>query len=122
MDFDTPRLAQAIERLTLDEVDALPYGAIRLNAEGRVTFYSKAEARLSGYGTRPAIGKVFFSEIAPCMDNDDFLGRIEAARRQGALDLEFGWIGDFEDRDRALRVRVQSSSDGGVWVFISRDA
>jgi photoactive yellow protein len=122
MDFDTPRLAQAIERLTVDEVDALPYGAIRLDAEGRVTFYSKAEARLSGYGSRPSIGKVFFSEIAPCMDNDGFLGRIEAARRQGALDLEFGWIGDFEDRDRALRVRVQSSSDGGVWVFISRDA
>ena len=33
-------------------IDRLPFGAIRLDASGVVRFYSRAEARLSGYGTR----------------------------------------------------------------------
>ncbi len=55
--FDTPRLAEAVERLAPEQVDALPFGAIRLDAGGVVTFYSAAERRLSGFGkegTHPA--------------------------------------------------------------------
>ena len=95
--------------------------AIRLDNDGRVQFFSKAEARLSGYGERPALGRVFFTEIAPCMDNAEFLGRVRAAQASGKLDLEFGWFGDFEDRNRHLRVRVQSASAGGYWIFMKRD-
>ena len=39
----------------------------------------------------------------------------------GTLDLEFSHIGDFEDRERELTVRVQSAFDGGYWVFMRRD-
>lgn len=120
IDFATPRLAAEIEKLSDAEIDGLPFGAIRLDQDLRVTFYSKAEAELSGYGYRPALGRLFFSEIAPCMGGEDFLGRISAARARGTLDLEFGWIGDFADRNRAIRVRIQSASGQGVWVFLKR--
>ena len=40
---------------------------------------------------------------------------------RGTLDLEFTHIGDFEDRERELAVRVQSASHGGYWVFMRRD-
>lgn len=120
IEFDTPRLAIEVEKLTKAEIDALPFGAIRLDRDNRVVFYSKAEARLSGYGERPSIGKIFFTDIAPCMDNEEFSGRIAAAREKGKLDIEFGWVGDFSDRSRALQVRVQSASDGGVWLFLKR--
>jgi len=39
----------------------------------------------------------------------------------GPVDLEFGWPGDFGDPKRELRIRVQSSRSGGVWMFIERD-
>ena len=121
VDFDSPDLAAQVEKLRPEQIDALPFGSIRLDPALRVTFYSKAEAELSGYADRPAIGRIFFSEIAPCMSNAEFLGRIEAARARGKLDLEFTWIGDFADRDRELQVRVLSASDGGVWLFLKRD-
>jgi photoactive yellow protein len=122
LQFDTPDLAKRVEALDEAAIDALPFGAIRLDDKGFVTFFSKAERELSGYGERPTIGRVFFTEIAPCMANEAFRGRIEAARARGTLNIAFSWIGDFADRQREMRVRIQSASDGGVWIFLQRPA
>jgi photoactive yellow protein len=119
--IDMDALAEAVERLPKEAVDALPFGAIRLDESGQVTFYSAAEAKLSGYGSRPALGKAFFVDVAPCMDTPAFKGRIERAKAAGKYDLEFGWVGDFSDRSRELRVRIQPASDGGCWIFIQRE-
>jgi photoactive yellow protein len=119
--IDMDALAEVVERLPKEAIDALPFGAIRLDESGQVTFYSAAEAKLSGYGSRPALGKAFFVEMAPCMDTPAFRGRIERAKAVGKYDLEFGWVGDFSDRSRELRVRIQPASDGGCWIFIQRE-
>ena len=120
-DYNEPNLAAAVEQLDEKDIDSLPFGAIRLDQAGIVRFYSQAERRLSGSGDRPRIGHDFFATIAPCMDNENFRGRIERARAAGTLDLEFTHIGDFEDEDRELTVRIQSSSDLGIWIFMRRE-
>jgi len=122
LQFDSRDLARQVEALGESEIDALPFGAIRLDDTGAVTFFSKAERDLSGYGARPTVGKIFFTDIAPCMSNESFRGRIEAARARGTLDIAFSWVGDFADRQREMRVRIQSASDGGVWIFMRRPA
>jgi photoactive yellow protein len=119
--FDMAGLADAVDRMPTDAVDALPFGTIRLDPNGIVIFFSAAEAKLSGYGSRPALGKLFFVDVAPCMDDPAFRGRIERAKAAGKYDLEFGWIGDFSDLSRELQVRVQPASDGGCWIFIRRE-
>jgi photoactive yellow protein len=120
-DFDDPQLARAIEALPHEVVDTLPFGAIRVGDDGRVDYYSAAERRLSGSGTLERIGLDFFSKIAPCMDTAEFRGRVERARELGRLDLEFHHVGDFEDRDRELTVRIQSARTGGYWIFLRRE-
>ena len=120
-DYDDRVLARKVEALSAQDIDALPFGAIRLAPDGTVAHYSEAERRLSGSGERPRLGLNFFRKIAPCMDNDQYRGRIEKALARGTLDLEFTHIGDFEDRERELTVRVQSATDGGYWVFMRRD-
>lgn len=120
-DYDDPGLAMRVEALDADQIDALPFGAIRLDAARRVTFYSQAERRLSGSRDAPRMHLDFFHDISPCMNNDHYRGRIDQAMAPGTLDLEFTYIGDFEDRDRELTVRVQSAYDGGVLIFMRRD-
>lgn len=118
--FDQPRLAQAVDALTPEQVDALPFGAIRLDAANRVAFFSRSEALLSGY-RHSALGIDFFAGIAPCMDTDLYRGRLERALTASTVNIEFSHIGDFADRTRELRVRIQSAGGGGVWIFMSRE-
>ena len=101
-------------------IDQLPFGAIKLDRSVAVVFISQRERELSGRGDRPSIGLAFFTDIAPCMDNPQFKGRIDAALAAGTLDAEFTHVGDFADRDRELSVRAQSAADGGVWLFLRR--
>lgn len=119
-DFEAPRLAELVENLTSDQIDQLPFGVIGLDPGGVVRIYSKTEAQLSGRGPRPTTGKVFFTDVAPCMNNPHFKGLIEKARAAGTLDIQFSFIGDFSDRTRELTVRVQSAKDGGTWIFHKR--
>ncbi len=121
IDISDPNIRQKVEALSPDDVDELRFGAIRLNAAGGVVLYNRTERRQSGYGRRPTIGLDFFLEIAPCMNDPDFRGRIEKTRRAGTLDMEFGWIGDFSDPERDMTVRAVSASDGGLWIFIRRN-
>lgn len=119
IDFDEPRLAESVEKLLPEAVNALPFGVVRLDSDGKVVFFSEAERRLSGFRAE-TLGRSFFAEIAPCMNTSKFSGRIEAAMATGRLDLAFGHVGDFADISRVLDVRVQSASSGGCWIFLKR--
>jgi photoactive yellow protein len=119
IDFNAPDLAARIEQVSQHDLDNLPFGVIQLDRDGTVLFYSATEARLSGYGEVP-LGQNLF-DISRCMKGDDFRGRLTRAMEEGPVDLEFGWPGDYADPARELRIRVQSSRTGGVWMFIERD-
>jgi photoactive yellow protein len=121
-DFETSNLAAAVESLSPEEIDRLPFGVVGLNADGSTRVYNKTEAQLSGYKDRPAHGRLFFVDVAPCMNNDYFKGRIDRALKAGTLDISFSFVGDFSDRDRELFIRAQSASDGGCWIFVHRAA
>jgi photoactive yellow protein len=118
-DFHDPDLASIVEMSPVEVVHALPFGAIRLNREGQVVFYSEAERRLSGYNKEP-LTRSFFTEIAPCMNNPEFRGRIDKALKAGKLNITFSYIGDFANPDQELDVRIQSATGGGCWIFMRR--
>ena len=119
-DFDAPRLADAVERLPPEALDALPFGAIRLDAAGVVRLFGGAEPRLSGL-REEVLGRIFLAEIAPLMELGGLRGRIERALTNGRLDIAFEQVGDVDDETRELRVRLQSASGGGCWIFVRRE-
>ncbi len=116
--FNTPNLAEAVEALPGDALDELPFGALCLDLQGIVRVYNKARAEQSGRGMMPTKGLSYFADVAPCLDNGYFKGRIDKARAAGALDISFSFIGDFNDRNREIAVRAQPAKDGGTWIFI----
>lgn len=119
IDFDAPDLAARIEQLSDIEIDRLPFGVVRLDAEGVILLYSATEARQSGYGSQP-VGLRFF-EIASCSSKNDVHAQIVRGQEEGHVDLEFALPGDYADPARGVRLRVQSARQGGVWMFMQRD-
>ena len=120
--FDDQDIVRQVERLSSAELDALPFGVVRLNADGEVSFFSRTEAEQSGYGSRPALGRRFFSELAPCMGSPEFRNRVEQAHADRTLDILFEHVGDFGNATRVLRIRLKAASDGGTWLLLQRRA
>ena len=119
IDYDAPDLAGAIERLSRNDIDGLPFGVIRLDGTGAILFLSETERREAGFERSP-MGQNLF-ELSRCFGSDEFRGRITRAREEGPVDLEIAWLGDRRDPTRELRIRVQSARRGGLWLFIERD-
>ena len=117
LDLDRPDLAQAIEQLSEEEINTLPFGVVRLDAAGAVVFYSAYERWQTGLRTE-AISRSFFAEIAPCLDTPRFRGRIEQALAQGRLDIAFDYTADLPSgaQDVDQHMRIVSASAGGCWI------
>jgi photoactive yellow protein len=120
VDFAATDVAHRLEGLTPAEIDELPFGVVRLTADGVVVLYSKTEAKLSGFGERRAVGRDFFRTIAPCMNTNGLLTRLEREAQQGVVDFEFGQTGDFADPSRFIRGRLCSAATGGLWLLLQR--
>jgi photoactive yellow protein len=117
--IDNPNVVEQLEKLSAQELDDLPFGVIRIDRAGQVLFYSKTEARLSGYGQIPTGLNLF--ELSSCLASDDFRGRITRATEQGPINLDIGWSGDFASPKRDLRFHVRSSIPNDIWILVERD-
>lgn len=120
--FDRPDVARILEALSAEEIDRLPFGAIKLDRDDRILFYSQREASGSGMGHQGQVGRNFFEEIAPCFATENFLALVKEARSADDFSMEIYKIGDFADRDAELHIRVVSVAGGAIWMLIERES
>src|SRR5262245_9402760 len=99
LDIEALDLVTRLEQLPRDAIDSLPFGVVQLDAAGNVIYFSRTEAQQSGLSGSKAMGKRFFTELAPCMGTSEFLQRIERAVVARTLDITFESVGDFNDAD-----------------------
>ena len=111
---------EAADAMSPDELDALPYGMIQLDASGRILKYNAVESRLASLPQARAIGKQFFTEIAPCTKVQQFYGRFKDGVVRESLDTSFQFHFAFRQAPRDVTVRLfYSRRTRSVWVMIS---
>lgn len=66
---------ERVDSLTHEELDALPFGAIQLDREGRILRFNEYEANLSNRRAPDTVGRNFFRDVAPCTNVREFHGR-----------------------------------------------
>lgn len=108
-----------IDSLSPAELDLLPFGAIQLDQEGRILQYNDYESRLAGIARSKAIGKNFFTELAPCTDVQEFHGRFKegAARKQLYETFRYHFAFKKDPRDVSVTLFYSKITDS-TWVFI----
>jgi photoactive yellow protein len=65
-----------LSTLSEEQLDALPFGAIRITRDGVIQSYNHYEADLARLDPQHVVGKNFFREVAPCTGVKGFEGRL----------------------------------------------
>ena len=120
LDVHLPAGPDGLHDLDAATLDALPIGAIELDARGRILRYNRTEGRLAGLEPRRQVGRHFFEEVAPCTKVQTFHGRFLAGVAKGALDATFQFRFAFAPAPREVTVRLYySPRTATVWVLVA---
>lgn len=98
--FDQDR----VESLSEQELDGLWFGAIQLDANGKILKNNEYESKLAGISKVPAIGSSFSPKIAPCTHVKAFHGRFLAEVAKKALHAKFRYHFSFKKSPRDVSV------------------
>jgi photoactive yellow protein len=103
------------------ELDALPFGAIRLDDSGVVCAYNAYESQLTGLAPDIVLGRNFFRDVAPCTNNALFRGTFERGLAAGRLDHLFPYTFTYRMRPVNVKVHlVREAASGTNWVLVAR--
>lgn len=110
---------QRIDSLTEVDFDALPFGAIKLDSDGRILKYNLYESRLAERDPKEVIGQNFFTEVAPCTNVQEFAGRYRQGIAEGNLDTTFPYRFIFPKKVVDVEITLILNPDGeSAWVFV----
>lgn len=69
IDFKSPNVIEFLENASLEELDQLNFGVVKVDNEGNVQIYNKYESEMAALDKEEVIGKNFFHQVAPCTNN-----------------------------------------------------
>jgi photoactive yellow protein len=108
-----------IDTLKEAELDALPHGAIQLDANGTILQFNLFESQLARLDKKKVIGRNFFKEVAPCTDVKEFHGLFQRGVAAKKLHEKFRYHFAFRQNPRDVVVTLfYSDTTSTVWVFV----
>jgi photoactive yellow protein len=100
------------------ELDAMPFGVVRLDRAGVVLASNSIERQASGLRPAHMIGRHFFTQVAPCM-NTALVARRYATEPE--LDATFDYLLALRMKSTAVRLRLlQSAASPNAYVLVAR--
>jgi photoactive yellow protein len=108
-----------IDTMTSDELDQLPRGAIQLDTSGKILQYNLYEQRIANIKKIYAMGRNFFTEVAPCTDVKEFHGRFIEGVNKKSLHETFRYHFPFNKNPIDVSITLHySEGSNTVWVFV----
>ncbi len=119
--FGKADVDNVLARMTPQELDDLAFGAIQLDAKGRILAYNAAEASITGRSAADVVGRNFFTEVAPCTDTPRFRGIFEAGVRADDLNTMFEYTFDYRMAPTKVKIHMKKALVGDTfWIFVKR--
>jgi len=117
-DWEDEEIGERLRHASDEELDNAPFGIIRVDDGGVVQFFNQYESKLSGVDPEEAIGRNFFTQVAPCTNNRLFRGRFEEGVRQDDLDTTFTYTYTYRMRPTLVDVHLYRDSAGHNWIVV----
>lgn len=117
MTFDDAAITEMLDALDEAALDELVFGAVGLDRENIVDRYNAHEVRSSGLSKDRVVGRHFFFDVAPCMNNYLVGERLD----EEALDITLPYVLTFRMRPTPVRLRLlHAAGSARRWVLIDR--
>lgn len=119
--FGKADVENVLARMTPQELDDLAFGAVQLDATGKILAYNAAEASITGRSAADVVGRNFFTEVAPCTDTPRFRGIFEAGVRADNLNTMFEYTFDYRMAPTKVKIHMKKALVGDTfWIFVKR--
>ncbi len=104
--ISTPEILGWLESQDPTAYDELSFGIVKMNFDGQVVFYNKQESLITGIDPSYAVGKLFFTQVAPCTNN--FM--VSEKYKQIELDEELDYLFTHITTPTRVRLRLLKSA------------
>jgi len=119
--FGADDIENTLSKLSEGDIDSLAFGAVEIDADGKIIQYNAAEGDITGRDPKAVIGKNFFNEVAPCTKSPEFYGRFKEGVSSGQLNVMFEYTFDYNMQPTKVKVHMKKAVSGDTfWLFIKR--
>ncbi|MCS7205556.1 MAG: PAS domain-containing protein [Leptospiraceae bacterium] len=118
--FVPDTLLENIDFMNKSELEDTSFGIIELDDKGRVIFFNNTESKLTGVSKEEAVGKNFFTEVAPCTNNFIFKGTFENGVQKNELNHLFPYTFTYRMAPTHVKVHLYRTKQRRNFIFILR--
>jgi photoactive yellow protein len=119
--FDKYDVENVLAKMDDAQLDKLAFGAVELDAGGRILKYNAVEGAITGRDPKAMVGKNFFTEVAPCTNRPEFKGVFDAGVRGKNLNNLFEYVFDHQMKPTKVKIHMkQAISGSSYWIFVKR--
>lgn len=119
--FGKDDIENVLGKMSGKQLNDLAFGAIQLDAGGKIVTYNAAEADITGRDAASVIGKNFFRDVAPCTNTPKFKGAFDAGVKAGNLNTMFEYVFDYNMQPTKVKIHMKKAISGDTfWVFVKR--
>lgn len=119
--FGKNDIDNVLSQLSNVEIDRLAFGAVQLDASGKILKFNATEASITGRNAASVIGRNFFTEVAPCTNAPNFKGVFDAGVKSGDLNTLFEYVFDYNMAPTKVKIHMKKAISGDTfWIFVKR--
>lgn len=119
--FGKTDVENVLAKMNSAQLNKLAFGAIELDASGRIIKYNAVEGAITGRDPKTMIGKNFFTEVAPCTNRPEFKGVFDTGVRSKNLNVLFEYVFDHQMKPTKVKIHMKQAITGtSYWIFVKR--
>ncbi len=119
--FGKTDIENVLAKMTDAQLNQLAFGAVEVDASGRILKYNATEGAITGRDPRTVIGRNFFTEVAPCTNRAQFKGIFDEGVKKGRFSAIFEYVFDHQMKPTRVQVHMKTSVLGNsYWIFVKR--
>ena len=103
------------------EVDALPFGVVKVDDQGTIQLYNRYESELGGIAPTDAISRNFFTQIAPCTNNSLFYGTFKRGIVENEMNFVFPYTFTYKMKPTPVQVHLyRDPATRTNWILVKK--